>query len=186
MKQTSINSLPSGREEISFHLRKAVAQMDLILGSLKEGVVVVGQNGQIVFANEAFGNIIGEQRLFVAGKYIWDVFSIADKIRNSVISLELLSRMNGIHEYQNHTRILILEIVTDHLPNIQEGVFVIRNVTERFAREAELKARTEELETMNKFMVGRELKMVELKEQIEKLNKRIEALQVEMDKFKGK
>ncbi len=47
------------------------------------------------------------------------------------------------------------------------------DITERIKAEEELKQRLEELEKFHKLSVGRELKMIELKEQIKKLEERI-------------
>ena len=46
---------------------------------------------------------------------------------------------------------------------------MLLDITERKRLEEEAKKRTEELEKMNKFMVGRELEMIELKKEINRL-----------------
>jgi len=51
------------------------------------------------------------------------------------------------------------------------GVF--RDITERKQAEEGLKQKNMELERMNKLMTGRELKMIELKKEIEELKKRL-------------
>jgi hypothetical protein len=48
-------------------------------------------------------------------------------------------------------------------------VWNFRDVTQRVQSEQALKEKMDELERMNKLMVGRELKMVELKEELKKL-----------------
>ena len=45
----------------------------------------------------------------------------------------------------------------------------VRDISEQKKREEEFKNKVEELEKINKIMIGRELKMVELKEKIKKL-----------------
>ena len=50
-------------------------------------------------------------------------------------------------------------------------IAVIRNITERKKGREVLEKRDQELSLMNKFMVGRELKMTELKEEIDRLRK---------------
>ena len=63
--------------------------------------------------------------------------------------------------------------------SFEHGAAVVsigRDITERKTTEAEIKARTEELEQMNRFMVGRELKMIELKKKVERLEKELELL----------
>lgn len=51
---------------------------------------------------------------------------------------------------------------------------VVRDVSDRLKAEKELEARVEQLESVNKVVVGRELKMIELKEEISRLTKELE------------
>ncbi|MBU0671729.1 MAG: PAS domain S-box protein [Candidatus Margulisbacteria bacterium] len=54
-----------------------------------------------------------------------------------------------------------------------EILVVVRDITERKTREEEMKKHAAELEKMNKFMVGRELDMIELKKEINSLLKEL-------------
>ncbi len=54
---------------------------------------------------------------------------------------------------------------------------IIRDITERKKAEEDLRERLKELETFHRVAVGRELKMVELKEQIERLEAKIKELE---------
>ncbi|HEY4496625.1 MAG TPA: PAS domain-containing protein [Candidatus Paceibacterota bacterium] len=183
-KNTLTTKLQSGSEEILFNLRKAIAQMDLILSSLVEGVVVLNKKAEIIFANDAFGRIVNTNRLFVVGKYIGEILPIAKISQDGLMSAETLSRINGVHEIIQNDRKIIIETVTAYLQNINEGVIVIRDITDNSIKETAIKERADELARMNKFMVGREIKMVELKEEITKLQKTVDSLQQEMERFK--
>ncbi|OQA35592.1 MAG: hypothetical protein BWY53_00748 [Parcubacteria group bacterium ADurb.Bin326] len=56
---------------------------------------------------------------------------------------------------------------------IQIFANTLQNIIKQRSAQNELKEKIQELERMNKFMTGRELKMVKLKEEIEKLNKQL-------------
>jgi transcriptional regulator with PAS, ATPase and Fis domain len=68
------------------------------------------------------------------------------------------------------------EVTTD--PIIQDGklngaVHIISDITERYKAQEELKHRARELKEMNDAMIGRELRMTELKSEINELLKKI-------------
>lgn len=54
-----------------------------------------------------------------------------------------------------------------------EIVAIFRNITEQVENKNKLEEKILELETLNNFMVERELKMIELKKEIESLKKKI-------------
>src|SRR6056297_517281 len=64
-----------------------------------------------------------------------------------------------------------VSFLRDKKNNIKEILGVSREITERKIAEDELRKRTKELEKFNELMVGRELKMIELKNKIKKLEK---------------
>jgi len=159
----------SGVEDVLFNLRKAVAQMDLILASLKEGVVVVDKNLNIVFANDAFAGIIGEERLFIVGKNIVDILPLPNFQDGGSINFESMSNIQVIHDFNFSGRKVIVEITTAPLVKMGELVIVVRDITEDKNKEEALRKRTEDTDKLNRFMVDREIKMIELKERIKEL-----------------
>jgi predicted nucleic acid-binding Zn-ribbon protein len=56
-------------------------------------------------------------------------------------------------------------------------VALIRDITERKKTEEELKEKNEELEKFNKFAVGRELRIIELKNKVKELEKKLEKIE---------
>jgi signal transduction histidine kinase len=69
---------------------------------------------------------------------------------------------------------VIKQRVTDEKGEITGIACVIRDITERKCAEEESKKRVKELEEFYRMAVGREMKMIELKEEIEKLKKELE------------
>ena len=62
------------------------------------------------------------------------------------------------------------------------AIGIVRDITERKRQAEELKTGIAEMERMNKLMVGRELKMEELREEVRALRQRIKELEGETDK----
>lgn len=60
-------------------LRKTLAWMDLVLANLSEGIVIVDSRWKVNFANEALADLIGDTRIFLLGKHIWDVLPLTQK-----------------------------------------------------------------------------------------------------------
>lgn len=63
------------------------------------------------------------------------------------------------------------------VPAIQRALQEVEEQKERRRLESELRQRLDEVEKMNKLMVGRELKMEELRTEIKRLKARVEALE---------
>ncbi|MHA2220410.1 MAG: hypothetical protein ACXACY_31450 [Candidatus Hodarchaeales archaeon] len=64
------------------------------------------------------------------------------------------------------------------------GIEVVRDITERKKIEGELKRRVNELEEFYSMSVGRELRMQELKNKIEKQKSEIKKLESELSRYK--
>jgi hypothetical protein len=123
---------------------------------------------RVIFANDALGTILGQERLFLMGKYLGELLPFL-AVENGNVSPPQVTKLNGVYKTVFNQKPLIIEIVAAHLYNVQEIVLVLRDITEEKMKEKVLLERTEEMERMNKLMLGRELKMVELKEELARL-----------------
>jgi PAS domain S-box-containing protein len=151
---------------------------DSILNSIADPVFVKDSNFQFVYANDALCKMLGINRENIIGKTLGeslpeDQMTHFLEIDKNVIdsgqantSEELLTGKDG----------KILNIITKKTRYIDEKgnkfvVGIIRDNTERKIAEETIQKKITELENMNKLMMGRELKMVELKKEIEVLKK---------------
>ena len=76
----------------------------------------------------------------------------------------------GNKEFYNST---ILNPIKDNNGNVLAVMGIVRDITKQKEAEEKLKERTDELEKFNQLAVGRELKMIELKKEINELYKKI-------------
>jgi len=138
------------------NLNNAEALFFLIFALIVIGLVA------IIVATAFLENLI----LFPIRKLAFDV----NKIRTSGDFAARVS-ISG----KNELSILAMG-VNKMLESLEETGTKLKEVNSELARKSlELERKSSELERINKFMVGRELKMVELKDEIEKLKAKINA-----------
>jgi PAS domain S-box-containing protein len=157
-----------------------------ILNSVADPIFVKDANYKFVFANKALCDMLGMKKEDIIGKTLgeslpktqMDLFLKNDKMvlesGKENISQEPLSGQNG----------KILTIVTKKTRYTDDKgnkflIGVIRDITEQIESKSKIKEKTEEvekLEKMTRIMVGREVKMAELKEENERLKKENDSL----------
>ncbi len=159
--------------------------LSLIEASL-DPLVTISTEGKITDMNEATVNITGMEREKLIGSNFFDYFTEPQKAREvyqevfakgSVADSPLTLR----HKDSKLTDVLFNgSVYKDDRGNVLGAVVVARDITEQkqlaereiAGREKEL-MRIEELERFRKLTVGRELKMIELKKEIEELKSKI-------------
>ena len=142
------------------------------------GMALVSPEGKWLQVNPALLHILGYSEKQLLAKTFQDITHPDDLERD----LEYIKQMlNGeITTYQMEKRyfhkngkiiwvLLNVSIVRDDNKKPLYFVSQIQDITVRKKAQSELENKLEELEQMNKLMVGRELKMVELKDKISKL-----------------
>lgn len=116
-------------------LRNALAWMDLVLTSLKEGVCVVDKHGNINYVNDSIVNLVELDRITLLGKKITEVFPLTSvegkkplKLskdwanKNAKILNKTLKLNTGKAEH-------IVEIASKHIESLNQTVIIFRNIT---------------------------------------------------------
>jgi len=148
-----------------------------ISNAVADGIVVINGESKIVFWNSASEKIFGypfnkalglkfndlvklNKPLDIkTGKFISNFkLSLASHFINSVLEIKIKNRKNSDY-YELYTT------VTD-INNEPHLVAIFHNVSARKQEQLELEQQKNELEQLNDLMVGRELKMIELKKNI--------------------
>ncbi len=170
-------------EEMSEH-KKADEELTLqseIVENVSEGIYIVGvDDGIIKYTNPTFEKMFGYNQNEMIGKNVSIVNAptekTPDEIKNTIMAVLIVTgkwqgevkniKKDGTH-FWSYANVILFN-------NSKFGKVIVSvhtDITERKETENKLASHTEELEKINKAFTGRELKMTELKNEIEKLKK---------------
>lgn len=159
--------------------------LESILEGIGEGVVVVDRDFKIIRANKGYCSQVKMGCDEIIGKHCYEVSHHRDKPcyengeKCSVKeAFETGSSHRIIHtHFDKENKPIYIETVSyplkDKSGNIVYAIEVLTDVTQRFLLEQDLKNKVKELEEFYDMAIGRELRMIELKEEIERLSKEL-------------
>jgi len=160
-------------------LRESEGKLAAMLGSIGDHISMLDRDLNILWANDVAKKLFGED---IIGKKCYTRYHRRDKPCEPSPCLTLKAFRDGrTHEHDTevigkdgkkmHFHCTANVALRDEEGNPTAVIEISRDVTEQKKAEEELKGKLEELERMNKLMVGRELRMAELKKRIEELEK---------------
>lgn len=164
---------------LDINARELLAEEALkIIETLRDSFLLLDENLQVVFANKSFyftfkvtpENTISK-KVYDIGNGQWNIPSLRIFIE------ETLSKEQEFHDYKvEHDfpdigkKIMLLNgTLVEHDHNLT--LLVISDITDRETAHNVLEATIESIQKMNSLMVGREIKMTELKTEIARLTK---------------
>jgi len=173
--------------------KAAAIAADVILESMLDGVGVIDIQGRFIQANTALAEIHGySSPAELIGKTFFDAVAkeelpkVTERFKESMRKKEkIIKNFEVIILRKDGSKLPSMINITnlwDKDGNLIGSIAVIRDITERKrAEEEKLKAaadrqRIEELEKFAKIAVGRELRMVELKERIKELESKLKEI----------
>jgi len=149
-----------------------------ILNSIADPVFVKDNNFQFIYVNDSLCKMLGIERENIIGKTLGE--SLPQDQMKHFLEIDKMvidsGQVNISEEPLTGKEGKILTIITKKTRYIDEKgnkfiVGIMHDDTKRKVAEETIKNKIIELENVNKLMVGRELKMVELKKEIEALKK---------------
>ncbi len=172
----------SERKKVEEAMRQSEKRTRLILNSAGEGIFGVDAEGHVIFINPAALHMLGFDEQALLGKKIHAIIHHT-RADGSPYPVETCPMYSAYHSGdENHIDDEVLwrkdgtffpveyasrPIIRDD--QVAGAVVSFRDITERKEAEKELKVRLEELEQFNKLVVGREIKMIGLKEEVNDL-----------------
>jgi len=165
------------RDKASADLSESEGKINAIAQATTDGICMTNSSNQIIFWNKAaerlFGysikNAIGKNITAIIPNYSGEFLTTQQNSIQQEISRDYTS--SSLIELETHSKTgkpIIIEMsiaqikIKDELFNVN----VFRDITKR-------KKREDDSEKLNRYMVGRELKMIELKKQIKELQEEI-------------
>lgn len=144
----------------------------------RDGIILVdADTGMILDVNQFLIDLLGFPKAIFLKKHMWEIGAFKDIAASRENFKELQAKKYIRFEDLPLETKSGKKIDVEFVANVyaMDGTRVIqcniRDITERRKTEKQLQAKLHELEQLNKFMIGRELKMVELKKELEKLKK---------------
>jgi PAS domain S-box-containing protein len=131
-------SEPTTHEQVITDLRKSLAWMDLVLSNLSEGVLVVGKDMHVLFANDAIATTLGKERIFLLGLPIWKALPIRNsshalikQVYVAALAKNNFTSFSGIYTLKKTNVELIVDVRVGFIKKIDQTVFVVRDITKQ-------------------------------------------------------
>jgi PAS domain S-box-containing protein len=156
-----------------------------VLESIGEGVVVVGKDFKILSANKGYLRRVGKGLGEVVGSRCYEISHKIDRpcYENGEICtvkgvFETGRKQSSLHTHYDKDGNAMYVMtnsypITDASGEVVAAVETLFDVTEKVGLERDLEKRVKELEEFYEMAVGRELKMIELKEEISRLGEEL-------------
>lgn len=166
----------------SKELRLAIAIMRTTLDSVGEGILVIDEDKKISFSNKRFVEIWEIPKEQITPKQTDEVVSaMIGKAADPEFFTQILDKANSGQDIGPDVRMKLLNgsvVATKTYPQLLEGknvgrIWSFRDVTKYIKFQEEIQEKVTTLEQLNKTMVDRELKMIELKEKLAVLEQKL-------------
>ncbi|MBL7142465.1 MAG: PAS domain S-box protein [Candidatus Pacebacteria bacterium] len=155
--------------------------LQAIFDNVRDGLVILDKTGKIIQISDSLIRMGGYSRKEIISKRLGLMTMFSPKSLSQML-IHFIGTLAGNeampYEIEGMTKSgkkLFAEVSGNSLRlkgKIVGVVAILRDITERKKIEDELKEKNEMLEKFNKFAVGRELKIIELKKKVKELEKR--------------
>jgi|GEM_PF-7105914 len=156
---------------------KAKDFLNSVITNSGDSIVTTTLEGKITSWNKGAEEIFGYSESEMVGKSLYDIYPPELKSRRKEFADMLLKgeriKNEKVRIISKNHGIIWISLTMDLLKDAEGKPIGVVGISKAYG---ELEKRTQELEKINKFMVGRELKMIELKNRIKELEEEIKWL----------
>ena len=179
--EKKVKELESEIIKLKKKLKISEERFQSVLDAAEDGIFTLDLKGNFTSGNRKAEEICGYKKEELIGKSILTLLSKESvpailKIFNDIVSKKSLSYQFETEIKRKDGNLVPLEVkgsVVREGDRVVGVLGIARDVSERKRVLEELKKKNKELEQFNKLAVGRELKMIELKKELEKLEKQL-------------
>ncbi len=163
-------------------IRKSEERYRRIFEATGDAIWIIDHEGRLITQNPGAEMLTGYKADEAVGRPVVDFFVNKDDFMRIQEAMAKYGRAKNFETKIRHKsgRVIDMLITADQLKDekgkVIGGIGVFKEITDKKKLEDELKKRLEELEKFHKLTVGRELKMIELKDKIKELEAEIERL----------
>ncbi len=167
----------TARKATEDRLKENESQLQATLNSTNDGILTIHKNGKILNFNKRFQTLWKIPEKIIQTKDDGELLNfVLDQLKNAKAFLKKVKDLYN----SNKTDLDIIEFKDGRIferystPLLKDGdnigrVWYFRNITEQRLNEQKVTLKTTDLEAMNRAMVGREIKMIELKNELTRL-----------------
>ena len=164
------------QKRVEKELRKSEVKYKSVFENTGTATIIVEKDSVILLANSKFETLSGFSRKQIEGKKKWTEFVVPEDLSWMKKQHEL-RRENGekaLKSYEfrfmdKNKEVKSIFLTIDMILGTTKSVASLFDITERKKTENELKGKMSVLERFNRLTVGRELRMIELKKEINEL-----------------
>jgi len=170
-------------EGMTRDIRETEERFRAITEAAKDAIVMMDEQAKVVLWNPAAAEMFGFTESEIMGKELHKMIT-ASAEHQKTERLEIFSQTGKsdvigksmelpVKHKDGTTFIVELTIAKTKFKGQWHAIGIMRNITERKKAEKELKVHTDEVEHVNKLMIGRELQMKNLKKEIMELKNKL-------------
>lgn len=150
-----------------------------VFDAIGDGISIHGTDFELLDANEALCGVLGVSKKDIIGKKCYQVFHGLDCPKKDcpMEKSKISKKVEKIEYFEPKLKVWV-SVTTSPVLNskgeVESFVHLVQDISVRKKAEEELKVKMEQLEKFNKISVGRELRMKELKKEIEGLRAKLD------------
>jgi PAS domain S-box-containing protein len=153
-----------------------IKDCEIVFNSISDPIMILDLNNEILEANNATVSAFKLPYKELIGKKCHDIFHCLDHpptgCPNEKLKMSQTPETNDmVVEALNGTFMVTVAPILNTQGEMVKSVHISHDISERKKMESELNTRAEAVEELNRLFVNRELKMIELKKEIEELKK---------------